>query len=108
MSKNGANKGERAISRVLLLVILAAPLFAYSEPQYVFKSKDLSIILYDDLCEMKDQVTNLPRKAVWRHKDEVVEGCWGFSEPFSLILLYFADKTSTAIPSPLFGKLTGV
>ena len=113
MSKIGASK-QRAMCRVasrvfkylIWVVILAAPTFAYSEPQYSFTAADLTITLHDDLCGLKSEITNLHRRAVWKHKDEVVEGCWGFSERFGLILLYFADKTSTALPSQLFNKVT--
>ena len=108
MSKNRVNKTVAWLARVTALVILAAPFFAYSEPRYSFSSSDLTIVLHDDLCTLKAEIKNLPRKAVWKHKDEEVEGCWGYSEQFGLILLYFTDKTATAIPAPLFSKVTGV
>lgn len=106
MSKNRAQNRERTFGRVLLLVTLAAPL-AYAEPKYQFDAKDLTITLHDDSCSFKSEITNLPRRVVWNHKGEVVEGCWGFSEQFGLILLWFADKTSTALPSQLFKKVVG-
>ena len=107
MSKTRANKTRAWATSVLALVILAAPLSAYSEAKYSFGTKDLLITLHDDRCDLKDLVTNLPRRAVWKHRDEVVEGCWGFSEQFGLILLYFADRTATALPAQLFNKVTG-
>lgn len=118
MSKNGANK-QRAMSRVakrvanylVWVVLLAAPLFTYNAaaaPQYQFGTADLQIILHDDLCALKAEITNLPRRVVWKHKSEVVEGYWGYSQQFGLILLYFADKTATALPAPLFTKLTSI
>lgn len=106
MSKIRATNRARAMSRILLLVLLAAPQFANSEPRYQFSAPDLTITLHDDDCKLKSEITNLPRRAVWKHKDEVVDGCWGFSEQFGLVLLYFADKTATAIPSQIFQKIT--
>ena len=106
MSKNRVNKTRAWQARVLALLIAAAPTFIYAEPQFLFGTQDLTITLHDDVCALKSEITNLPRRAVWKHKDEVVEGCWGFSERFGLILLYFADKTSTALPSQLFNKIT--
>ena len=108
MSKIWARNRERAFGRVLLLVILAALSFRYNahaEALYQFQTKELTITLYDDRCDLKDAITNLPRKVVWTLNGVETEGCWGFSEQFSLILLYFADKTATALPAPLFGKL---
>ncbi len=108
MSKPRAISRSRAICRLALLVILAAPLFAYSEPRYHFGTTNLSITLHDELCGMKDEVTNLPRRAVWKDKGVETEGCWGFSEQFGLVLMYFKDKTATALPAALFTKVTGI
>ena len=107
MSKNRAINKQRAISRVALLVLLAAPTFALAEPRYQFSAQDLTITLHDDVCALKSEITNLPRRVVWKHKNETVEGCWGFSEQFGLVLLYFADKTATAIPSQIFQRVSG-
>ena len=107
MSKNRAKNRSRATSRLALLVLLAAPLFANSEPRYQFTAQDLTITLHDDDCAFKSEITNLPRRAVWKHKNEVVEGCWGFIEQFGLVAFYFADKTATAIPSQIFQKVSG-
>ena len=106
MSKNRAKNRERTFGRVLLLVILAAPTFTYSEPRYQFTANELTITLHDDACTLKSEITNLPRRVVWKHKGEVVEGCWGFMEQFGLVTLYFADKTATAMPSQIFQKIT--
>lgn len=107
MSKNRVNKTRAWQARVLALLIAAAPLFAHSAPQYSFSTADLTIVLHDDLCALKEEIKNLPRRAVWNQKDEVVEGCWGYSEQFGLILFYFADKTATSLPAPLFSKVSG-
>lgn len=108
MSKNRAINRSRGLTRLTLLALLAAPLFAQAAAVYQFATNDLTITLHDDLCSLKSEITNLPRRVVWDHKGEKVEGCWGYSEQFSLILLYFADKTATALPAPLFAKLTGI
>ena len=108
MSKNRVNKTRAWPARVLALLIAAAPLNAEAAAVYQFATNDLTITLHDDLCSLKSEITNRPRRVVWDHKGEKVEGCWGYSEQFSLILLYFADKTATALPAPLFAKLTGI
>ena len=107
MRTNGANKTRAWLVRVLALLIAAAPTFALAEPRYQFSTQDLTITLHDDVCALKSEITNLPRRVVWKHKNETVEGCWGFSEQFGLVLLYFADKTATAIPSQIFQRVSG-
>ena len=107
MSKNRAINRSRATSRLALLVLLAAPTFALSEPRYQFTANELTITLHDDPCTLKSEITNLPRRVVWKHKNEVIEGCWGFMEQFGLVTLYFADKTATAMPSQIFQRLIG-
>ena len=107
MSKNRATNKQRALSRVALLVILAAPTFSIAEPRYQFTANELTITLHDDACTLKSEITNLPRRVVWKHKNEVVEGCWGFIEQFGLVSIYFADKTATALPSQIFQKVSG-
>ena len=106
MPTNGVKSRSRAMSRIALLVLLAAPTFSLAEPRYIFTAQDLTITLHDDVCALKSEVTNLPRRVVWKHKNEIVEGCWGLIEQFGLVSLYFADKTATALPAPLFIKLT--
>ena len=107
MSKTRANKTVAWLACVTALGILAAPP-SFAEAMFSFSAADLTITLHDEFCQLKAEIKNLPRRAVWKQKDEEVEGCWGYSEKFGLILFYFADKTSTALPAPLFNKVTGV
>jgi len=102
MSKMRAHKSRAWLACVLALVNLAA----HADPIARFDAKDLQITLHDTQCDLKSEITNLPRRAVWRQNGVDTEGCWGFSERFGLVLLYFKDKTATALPAPLFGKIT--
>ncbi len=106
MSEKRAHKSVAWLAHVTALVLLAAPVHA--EPRYSFSSGTLSITLTDELCTLKGEISNLPRRSVWKQDGVETEGCWGYSEQFGLILLYFKDKTATALPAPLFSKVNGV
>lgn len=124
MSKNRANKSGAWLARVpaldpkrvfrypIWVLILAAPFFTYNADAKAiarFSVKDkLSVTLHDDNCAMKGEVTNLPKRAVWRLDGVDTEGCWGTSEQFGMIFFYFADKTATGIPIPFFEPVNEV
>lgn len=105
MSKIGVSNRSRALCRLALLLMTAAPTFSHAEARFQFAVEDLTITLHDDTCAFKSEITNLPRRVMWKNNKETVEGCWGFSSQFGLILLWFSDKTSTALPAPLFKPL---
>jgi hypothetical protein len=92
--------------RLLLLLALLAPFPAHSAPVAMMTGDDFRITLHDTKCAVPE-ITNLKRRAVWFEKGKEVEGCWGVSQKFGMVLMYFADKTATALPMQVFEKVTG-
>lgn len=49
----------------------------YAEPRLLVSDNTISITLYDDPCELKGQVANLPFKAVWQEGGGDLSGVLG-------------------------------
>jgi hypothetical protein len=97
-----------AILAVLLGIALAgATRFAHAEPRFQVANKDITITLYDDPCELKDQISNLPFKAEWKEGAKTYRGCWGPRPDVEAVLFYFDDKTMGAIPFGAIHKVVG-
>jgi hypothetical protein len=71
----------------------------------VFSAGNISVTLHDTDCKLKEQVINLPKRAVWIQDGKETEGCFGFSREFGIVNLWFEDKTSTSIPAQYFEKV---
>ena len=66
-----------------------------------------AITLYNEPCELKDQITNLPFKASWVEGDKTYRGCWGPYQPLNLVIFYFDDKTVGPIPFQALRRVVG-
>ena len=64
------------------------------------------ITLYNEPCELKDQITNLPYKAAWVEAGKTFRGCWG-PHPAGLAVFYFDDKTTGVIPFQALQRVSG-
>jgi hypothetical protein len=93
--------------RLILLLALLIAFPANAEPIARMEGADFSITLHKSPCKLTGEITNLKRRAVWVEKGKSVEGCWGISQQLSLVMMYFADKTATAIPAQQFAAVTG-
>lgn len=89
------------VAFVLLLVFWAGS--AHAGPLYRAAASGVTLTLYSEKCAL-DATRNLPRRAVWVEDGKPTEGCWGVS-PFGFIVLYFADRTATALPPSEFHKV---
>lgn len=78
---------------------------AQAEPIYRAEANDAVVVLHDDPCA-QDAVVNLKKRATWTEKGKTFEGCWGVTT-FGVVVMYFDDKTVSAIPVPVFVKVQG-
>jgi hypothetical protein len=92
---------------VLLIVVFCWPSIVFSEPRFQVSNKDITITLFDDPCELKDQISNLPFKAEWKEGAKTYRGCWGPRPDVEAVLFYFDDKTMGAIPFGAIHKVVG-
>lgn len=90
----------------LLLALLLIALPAHADPLFIAKVEEFTVILHSEPCK-QDAVTNLKRRATWTDKTGTTEGCWGAIPQVGLIILYFADRTATALPAAFFEKASG-
>ena len=90
-------------------VFLLLPSQAKSEPQYRATVQDVVITLHSEACEMKELVSNLPRRATWMEKGKTFEGCFGYVEHLQLLMFYFRDdKTVAGLPAGVFSRVTAL
>ena len=86
-------------------VVIAAVLYAgkvRAEPRFTTTDGNVVVTLYDDACQLTDQITNMPYKATWQEGGKTFQGCWMARPDAQAALAYFADKTVALIP---FGML---
>jgi|SRR6185503_2567929 len=80
----------RLVAALLLFVCLSA----HAEPLFQTEGNGIRIVLYSDDCKLKDQITNLPRRAVWTEGGKDTEGCWAPNQQLGVVVMWFADKTT--------------
>lgn len=86
---------------VLIVAALAATLYAgkvFGKPIYEADNGEVKVTLFDDPCELTDQIKNLRYKATWTEKGQVFRGCWSPIPQLKMIHVYFEDKTVGLIP----------
>lgn len=88
----------------LLFLFIVQP--THADVRYIAKVDDVTVTLYDSPCKL-GAVENLKRRATWTDKTGTTEGCWGGLQPVGIVLLYFADKTVTALPAQMFERASG-
>ena len=107
MSKIRAHKTGAWLARVPALALALTALTVYAQPIARFEGSGVVLTLYDEDCALKDQITNLPKRAVWTQDGKDIEGCFGVNASIGMVNLYFADKTATALPAQMFVRVTG-
>lgn len=78
-----------------------------ASPVFTTTNQNVTVTLYDEECHLKE-ISNLPRRAVWKEGAKEIEGCWGASQFFPTVIFYFLDKTVFDIPQQLFKRVNGV
>lgn len=112
------SENDRAAARAFLwtrvVPLLAVLVFtvawatkAYADPRFAVSTDKFRVTLYDEPCALKDQITNLPYKAVWEEAGKVYQGCWGPRPEVESIVVYFTDKTVGIIPFGALKPVTG-
>lgn len=91
----------------LFIVTVVWATKAYSDPRLQAVDDGVRVILYDDKCELEDQITNLPYKAVWEEKGKTYRGCWGPRPDMRVMVAYFEDKTIGVIPMGALTRVSG-
>lgn len=89
------------------LALLLLPLLASAEPRLRAEQGGVVITLYDEPCELKDQIANLPYKATWEEKGKVYRGCFVPHQQFECAIAYFDDKTVALIPFAALTRIVG-
>ena len=94
----------------LVVIVLPAACSAFSAPRFRADGGNVAIMLYDEPCALAAQITNLPHRATWTEAGKVYEGCFGFMPReiagVPLVILYFSDRTATALPASAFRPVT--
>lgn len=90
--------------KALILWLLCIGL-AYAEPTHVVRQGDLVLTLTDEPCALS-AVINLPYRAVWLEKGQIIEGCYG--RRGDTLMFYFADLTVIDLPTRAFRRVVGV
>lgn len=85
------------VSIFLVTFVVVIP-FSYAKVIAGVSHNNIIVILHDEPCTLKSQVSNLPRRAVWTENNEAIEGCWGADSHHGLILMFFADRAVIATP----------
>lgn len=96
---------------VLIGLTLAGVLYAsraVAEPRLLaVDNNGIAITLYDDPCELKGEIANLPYKATWTENGKTFEGCWQGRDEARSVVAYFSDHTVALIPYSVFKRAVG-
>lgn len=93
---------------VLLILAFCWPSIVFAQPRFATTDGKITVTLYDEPCELKDTVSNLPYKASWTENGQTLTGCWGPWVNDQEVVAYFSDKTVALIPFRDLSKVTGV
>jgi hypothetical protein len=96
-----------ALAAVLIVATVVWATKAHAEPRYQAGDSKVRVVLHDEPCRLKDQITNLPYRIVWHEGEKTVEGCWGPRPDAGVAMAYFADKTMGLIPLDALTKVSG-
>lgn len=92
--------------RPLLFVLLLTACTTLAEPLAQVESNGVRIVLYTAPCALP-AIANMPHRAEWTAKGKTFAGCWTLNS-FNLIVMYFDDRTTIAIPAQHFARVNGV
>ena len=90
----------------IFFALLLAASAAVAEPLAQVEGNGTRIVLYTEPCALLD-IINLPQRAEWTAKGKVYAGCWTLNV-FSLVVMYFDDKTALTIPVQMFAMVREV
>lgn len=93
---------------VLIGLVLAGTFYAsrlYAEPRFTAQGEGVVITLYDEPCDLEDQITNLPYKATWVENGKTFKGCFVPRPDAGFVIAYFDDKTVALIPFKVLQKV---
>ena len=95
----------------LVVGIVIAALFysarLHAEPRFTTTEGNVVVTLYDDACELTDQIVNIPYKATWQEGGKTFQGCWMARPDAQAALAYFTDKTVALIPFQMLKAAQG-
>lgn len=80
---------------------------AYSGPRLQATQEGVRVVLYDDPCQLTEQIANLPYKATWEEDGKTFQGCWGPRPDMRVMVAYFEDKTVGIIPMGALNRVSG-
>lgn len=99
-------QGVTRARAALLLLLALIPGIAPAGSVALVRGSGITVVLTDEACALKENVTNLPMRATWREGQKLYEGCFGVHG--ELVLLYFADRTVVGVPVGAFEPVTGI
>ena len=101
----------RIVAALLLGFFLAAATFhAFAEPiaQATVANGQIVITVYSEDCQLKDVVSNLPKRATWVQQGRTFEGCVGVQPSLGVAMFYFReDHSVAAVPVSEFVRVIG-
>jgi hypothetical protein len=111
--KNERFHMRRILIAVLLGGFIAAGLLAFAkkasaDPRFAADGDNGAVItLFDDPCELKEQITNLPYKATWTESGKQFDGCWAPVQQLGVVQMWFTDKTAFPVPLRVLKPVVG-
>ena len=90
--------------RMILAALFLLASYASAEPIAQGGNSKITITLYDEPCQLKDQITNLQYRATWEEGGKKFKGCFAINE-MGIVIVYFEDKTVIATPAQAFHKV---
>lgn len=79
---------------------------AAADPFIAAENGGVRIVVHSEKCQLKT-VENLPKRATWTEKGKTTEGCAGYVQEMEVVLFYWADRTVSVLPAPVFTKVVG-
>lgn len=94
---------------VAIFVFLTCwPAAVFSAPMAKASLDGIEITVYEEDCQLKETVSNLPKRATWVEKGKTFEGCAGAVPQLGMVMFFFKeDKTVAVVPMDVFAPVTG-
>jgi hypothetical protein len=93
----------------VFIMIVCWPASVFAGPMVKATVGGVEITVYTEDCQLKEAVSNLPKRATWVEKGKTFEGCAGAVPQLGVLMFYFKDdKTVAAVPMDVFAKVTSI
>jgi hypothetical protein len=92
----------------VLIFLTCWPASVLAGPIFVADSQGIHLELFEEPCQLKEYVTNLPYRATWTEKGKTFEGCFVPYPNVGLVTAYFSDRTVALIPIDIFKKAVSI